>query len=986
MINAAGSAGSPAHRAFLRRLAAALAVAVTLALTPVLQAEPAEAATCAPFPDVTSRNQHCANIDWLKSSGITKPDDGRFHPSADVTRGAMTAFLYRLKNPHKPAPKCTGKPFPDVKTSDLFCGYIQWAKKHGVAQGYPDGKFRDDNPVTRGAMAAFLTRIAAGAADTPACAVGPYLDVPRSHEFCRPITWMAAHGITFGVGDGTRYAPADQVTRQAMASFLRRLHSHLQRPTTPGPNPSAAVPNGAHPRMILDGPTLTALRAAASGNTAEWKAVKAVCDKHVNGKVEYPSGASYPGSGGIGAGYQGGGYVPPLAALGICYQVLKTSQPAAAKKYGQRGVDVLVKMSTPYRAAEPANNGTRPCTDSGYGIRNYGVGFGLGYDWLHDLLTPAQRRQVYTTANAWLADWEKPGGCADFAYKHPQSNYYAGYFHAKAVISMGTYGDNPLAPAQWNDWLQNQFLKRVQPYHAANMAGGAWPEGYSNYADLGLWNMSMPIREVKTATGLNLLTHGRGYTLPVEYGEYAMHFTWPSRGYFDDRDTNRQPGDTHVGLFTQAIGEAEYWGSPLAPALRAYRAEVRQATDHEGDSAPWVTLLALLRHGPTGTVSSLPRSFLAPGIEGVAARSSWAKDATWMSFRAGPYVNNPDQGEQYFDAGGPSFVRGGTPLLVNASGWIVDGVLRWDDGEGRVYEDNFGSGGVERGNRQLYNVFYVRSMSGGTVETRYGQNSRTRAQGARTGIAHFDDGGSYVYTQATHLEDRYRTVDWEGKQLLVAGWEREIVYLRPNRFVVLDRTKSGKASYDQFLAWHFPANPTVSTSGGTSRMDVTYQGRYAGSATVVTPGGATVHTSRLYPSSPQQRVWRAEVRPTSGAVNQNWITVFDLSASKAKTATATPVTHPTSGVIGTQLTAGDGNSVVVSASGIAGQPKSGTITYRVSAMTAEHVISGLPAGAGYTVTGSVSGGAITVKLTPGGTVKTSSAGVLSFTMKANGRL
>ncbi len=147
-----------------------------------------------------------------------------------------------------------------------------------------------------------------------------------------------------------------------------------------------------------------------------------------------------------------------------------------------------MKMSTPLTSGS-GNLGEDPLTDDGYVIRYYGVGFGLGYDWLYELLTSAQRAQVYTTANAWLAAFENPNGDsvgnAAYAYAHPQSNYFAGYFHAKAVIALATYDENSSGPAEWNDWLSNQFTARVQPYYALHLLGGGWPEGFMNYGPPG---------------------------------------------------------------------------------------------------------------------------------------------------------------------------------------------------------------------------------------------------------------------------------------------------------------------------------------------------------------------------------------------------------------------------------------------------------------------------------------------------------------------
>ncbi|HEY8681829.1 MAG TPA: hypothetical protein VIM06_01540, partial [Rhodanobacter sp.] len=230
------------------------------------------------------------------------------------------------------------------------------------------------------------------------------------------------------------------------------------------PLAAGAVTLAPHPRLILDGNTLTALRQRAASNSAQWQTLKATCDSYIGGTVQYPTGTAYPNLPNMGQGYEGDAYLPALLAEGMCYQVLKSSNPTAAAPYGAKAVDILLKMSTPFTTS--GNQGEDPCTDDGYVIRFYGVGFGLGYDWVYELLTPAQRTQVYTTANAWITAWEKPGGCADFEYAHPQSNYFAGYFHAKAAIALATYDENPSGPAEWTDWLNNQFGTRVQPYYA----------------------------------------------------------------------------------------------------------------------------------------------------------------------------------------------------------------------------------------------------------------------------------------------------------------------------------------------------------------------------------------------------------------------------------------------------------------------------------------------------------------------------------------
>lgn len=794
---------------------------------------------------------------------------------------------------------------------------------------------------------------------------------------------------------------APRVTRPAAAAGLPvgLVASANRDPGVSGaPKPSAfsavpvtpqAVTLAPHPRLILDSSTLGTLRQRAAANSPQWKALKATCDSYIGGTVEYPTGDQYPDRPNLGSGYQGESYLPALLAEGMCYQVLKSSDASAAAPYGAKAVDILMKMSMPY----PGSNGWDPCTDSGYGIRFYGVGYGLGYDWVYDLLSSSQRTQIYTTANAWIAAWEKSGGCAAFAYEgNPIGNYYAGYFHAKAVISLATYDENPSAPAQWTDWLNNQFGARVQPYYERHMLGGGWPEGYGNYAPLSILNMSLPAREVKTATGLDLLHASAPYTFPVDSADYSMHFTWPSLVYFDDRDDNHSngdassppPGTVPVGMFQQILGALSYWQSSKVAVFNQYLAAVDQATGGYSTAPTWLQFLAIDPNAPKAALTTLPLSYFAPGMNAVSARSDWTTAASWMSFRAGPYTNNPGAGHEFFDQGSLALVRGGSPLLVNAGGWLVHEPGGNAD-ETKIFNDNYGDldGTPYSGNRQLYNVFYVRSMSGSSVAQRFGQGAyTTEDDNVRTKVSAYEEGGGYVYMLATHLEDMYRRFSGGAA---VSAWSRQVVYLRPNRFVVYDRTTEGSANYDQYMAWHFPANPVAASApAGQNRFDVTYGGKYMGAMTTVLPAGTKTTTVGMYPGDNPVKAWQVQVRPADTGTSQRWLTVFDLSGTAAKVATASPVTVGQGGIVGVELLASDGNAVVVSSSGAPGTPLSGGIVYGVQPLSAYHVVTDLVPDTGYTVTTSANAGLRNVNISVGGTTMSSDKGVLSFYVTADG--
>jgi hypothetical protein len=292
-------------------------------------------------------------------------------------------------------------------------------------------------------------------------------------------------------------------------------------------------------------------------------------------------------------------------------------------------------------------------------------------------------------------------------------------------------------------------------------------------------------------------------------------------------------------------------------------------------------------------------------------------------------------------------------------------------------------------NRKLYSTFQVRHLDGsGNVLERYGQYAVTRADGVRTNISRFEDGGSYVIAVGQYLEDTYRPFTC-GQP--VSSWSRQVIYLRPNQFVVYDRTTICNAAYDQYLAFHLPANPVavVPPTGG-ARYDVTF-GTFSGSVIPVLPAGSvTTVTDHIAPDPMTwSKVWRLEIRPPSPAnATERWLTVFDLSDSSAQVANVTSVNVTGGAVMGALLASpvGAGNSVVMAGTASFGQNVSGSVVYAVPAAQTHHVLTDLPPNTTYNITVTVASSQHTVTVAPagGGAFTSSANGVLSFNVNAGG--
>ena len=179
-------------------------------------------AESAHFKDVPADYPFVNDINWLAQRRITTGyPDGTFRPNGSVERGAMAAFFYRMAgSPQFTTPSTPS--FKDVPRDHPFYKEIEWMRARGITTGWSDGTFRPNAPVNRDAMAAFFYRYA-GSPAYSAPAVSPFSDVSTGSQFYREIAWLADQRITTGWPDGS-FRPVQPIERGAMAAFLHRYN------------------------------------------------------------------------------------------------------------------------------------------------------------------------------------------------------------------------------------------------------------------------------------------------------------------------------------------------------------------------------------------------------------------------------------------------------------------------------------------------------------------------------------------------------------------------------------------------------------------------------------------------------------------------------------------------------------------------------------------------------------------------------------------
>jgi len=707
---------------------------------------------------------------------------------------------------------------------------------------------------------------------------------------------------------------------------------------TPPPDEGAAKDR---PRLFLTADVLTALRERARGNAPSWVALHARCDEYVGGRVEYPDGADYPGNGGIGEGYQGQGYFGPLLELSLCHHITRSTP------YARKALEILDKMSE-----KDGPHAVPMERDSVYGIRFYGAGMAIAYDWLYTVMSPEQRRRVEDAVQRWIDVYEKRG----FGRDHPQGNYFAGYYVTKALAALGTDGNE-----RWRDFFERVHQKQVSPFYAAHLAGGGWPEGWG-YGTLASVNMSLPSWAARTAKDVDLVR--AGFTYPIDQAKYLLHFSWPNRRTLDDRGTihaTDTPSAFDPALAYAAWGFASMWKDPIAPAFHRFAREVKEAAG--GPPTFLEPLLGMLlwdEQGADASFDDQPRAYLAKGMQTVAMRSSWRKDAVWASFTAGPYVNNPDSGEMLFDQGSLSVVRGDRPLLAYAPTRLVKGTKDGARVENQVYAALFG----DKAERTLFNVFYAKPPN----ESRPGQIAN---ESAKTSVGVFEDRDPFVVVRGDHLEETYRPGT-------VAAWTRQIAFFRPSLFVIDDRTEAANPHADQWLAFHLSQRPHVRRG----RIDVGEADGYDGALTPLLPRGAKTTTTDIFGV---HKVWRAEIRGPGKARTPRWCTVFDASASPQDVATASLLAFTEGKARGVALLRRKDAAYVYVAAPDDANHVEGPLAYVVPT-AALHVIADVPPNASYAV---IAQGR-TVRVLPNGEngtkLQSSAHGILAFRVSDDGKI
>lgn len=146
--------------------------------------------------------------------------DGSFRPDQPVTRGQFSSLLLAvLEELGQVSPEAGSSSTPSDVADTTHATAIRAVIAAGWVNGYPDGTFRPDEPVTRGQLGSILT----GALELPSApgATTAFTDTAGSAH-ARGITALASAELVSGFSDGT-FRPERPVSRGQLASILAEV-------------------------------------------------------------------------------------------------------------------------------------------------------------------------------------------------------------------------------------------------------------------------------------------------------------------------------------------------------------------------------------------------------------------------------------------------------------------------------------------------------------------------------------------------------------------------------------------------------------------------------------------------------------------------------------------------------------------------------------------------------------------------------------------
>jgi hypothetical protein len=409
-----------------------------------------------------------------------------------------------------------------------------------------------------------------------------------------------------------------------------------------------AAPSGAHPRIVLDDTLRAAWKREAKDehSAAHWNLAR--CDDMRARPEEYKHD-----------GYMGLDWARDTEVCLVAWVATGDQKYAdTALLYWRALVDDLDDVGDGKGGDEAARR------DSGYAIRSLGSAVALGYDWLHDQLSPQELTRARERFDAWVRWYEANG----YRARDPGNNYQAGWLLAATLIAVaeggeaGDDGDHLWSLVEGTLWGKD-MAAALAP--GGVLDGGDWPEGWQ-YGPLSVASYALAAR-VATSAGID--TAGMPAWLEAEL-RHAIHGRNPGGGFYAGGDADDELAflePPYLAYAAPLIGDA-------TPEVQSWAAAELGARAMTYDQFPFFAALAEAREAKPvpAPLATWPTAYLATSAGNFYARAHWTPSAVWMATTCRRHM---EVDHSHPDAGNVVLARGGDGALIDPSPYGTQSTL-----------------------------------------------------------------------------------------------------------------------------------------------------------------------------------------------------------------------------------------------------------------------------------------------------------------------
>ncbi len=191
-------------------------------VVPVRPSAPQTPSASTHFIDVKAGDWFYSDVCYVYENGLMGGTGDRvFSPDQTLTRGMLATILYRMQG--EPSTAYAGL-FTDVSDGAWYASAVEWAAGKGIVNGFGDGRFGPNDPITREQLAAILFRYAkANGMDVSAATeLSGFTDGNEVSAYALDaMRWAVAEGLISG--SGSKLLPGADANRAQIAAIIHRF-------------------------------------------------------------------------------------------------------------------------------------------------------------------------------------------------------------------------------------------------------------------------------------------------------------------------------------------------------------------------------------------------------------------------------------------------------------------------------------------------------------------------------------------------------------------------------------------------------------------------------------------------------------------------------------------------------------------------------------------------------------------------------------------